>query len=94
MTNNDVNPRGSGRSTGKTILQLFIASIIVGAIFSFLGIGPREFWRGVLRNISNLASALGENVSEILATLAGYLLIGAAVVIPIWLIARLLSSRK
>ncbi len=59
-----------------------------------MGIGPREFWRGVLRNVKNIVGSLGENISEIILTLGTYFLIGAAIVIPIWLVARLLSSRK
>lgn len=94
MSENNLKNRLTRGNAGKTILQLVIASIIVGALFSFLGIGPRDFWRGVFRNVQNIVGALGENISEVLLTLSTYFLIGAAVVIPIWLIARLLSSRK
>ncbi len=83
--------RGGG---GGTIIKLVIASIIVGALFSFFGIGVREFWSGVISNVGDLIGRLGENVGEIALTLATYLLIGAGIVIPIWLISRLLSSRK
>ncbi|WDI32514.1 DUF6460 domain-containing protein [Hyphococcus flavus] len=94
MSGNDLKSKFTGGNAGKTILQLMIASIVVGAFFSLIGIGPREFWRGVLRNVQNIASSLGENVGEIILTLGTYLLIGAAIVVPIWLVARLLSSRK
>lgn len=87
-------PRILGASTGRTILHLAIASIIVGAVFSFFGLGPREFWRGVFSSVRGVISAIGENVGEVIATLGAYLFIGAAIVIPIWLIARLLSGRK
>ncbi len=94
MSNDDLKSRLTRGNTGRTLLQLVIVSIVVGAVFSFLGIGPREFWRGVIRNVSNLISSLGESFGEIVMTLGAYLLIGAAIVIPIWLISRLLSSRK
>lgn len=94
MSDKDIKTRLTGGNAGKTVLQLVVASIIVGALFSFLGIGPREFWRGVFRNVRNIVHSLGENVGEILLTLSTYFLIGAAIVVPIWLIARLLSSRK
>lgn len=79
---------------GRTIIKLVIASIIVGAVFSFLGIGVREFWSGVFDNVRDLIGALGENLSEIALTLLTYLAIGAGIVVPIWFIRRLLSSRK
>ena len=90
QTNNRIAPKGVGR----TVLQLVVASIIVGAIFSFIGVGPEEFWRGIFDTVRHLIQALGESVGEIALNLFTYLLIGAAIVVPIWLIARLLSSRK
>ena len=78
----------------RTIIQLVVLSIIVGAIFSFLNIGPQEFWSGVFTSVRNVIATLGDNIGEATATLAAYLFIGAAIVIPIWLIARVLSGRK
>lgn len=83
-----------GKSTTRTVLKLVIASIIVGAVFSFLGVGVREFWSGIFENVRDLIGALGESFGEIALTVLTYLLIGAGIVIPIWLISRLLSSRK
>ncbi len=82
------------RGSWRTVLQLVIASIVVGAIFSFVGISPVEFWHGIFDTFRGLIANLGESFTEITTTLAAYLLIGAAIVIPIWLISRLLSSRK
>ena len=89
-----VKTRILGKSAGRTILHLVVASIIVGAVFSFFGLGPREFWRGVFSSLRSVLGAIGDNVSDVIVTLGAYLLIGAAVVVPIWLIARLLSGRK
>ena len=83
-----------GASAGRTIIYLVIASVIVGAVFSFFGLSPREFWRGIFSGVSSLIGAIGDNVGEVVGTLAAYLFIGAAIVVPIWLIARLLSGRK
>lgn len=78
----------------RTILQLVIASVIVGAIFSFLGLSPKEFWRGIFDTFRNLVELLGESIGEIAVNLLTYLLIGAAIVVPIWLIVRVISGRK
>ncbi len=84
-----------GKSVGaRTILQLIIASVVVGAIFSFMGVSPREFWSGIFNTVQGLVSSLGESFSEIILTLGTYLVIGAMIVIPIWLISRVLSSGK
>ena len=94
MSQKSLKERLAGGSTASTVIKLVIASIIVGAVFSFLGIGVREFWSGVFDNVRDLVGRLGESFGEIALTLLTYLLIGAGIVIPIWLIARLLSARK
>ncbi len=94
MANDKTNSRFFGKGVARTAVQLIIASIIVGAIFSFLGLGALEFWRGIFETVKNLLSAIGESFGEIALNLITYLIIGAAIVVPIWLIARLLSSRK
>lgn len=83
-----------GAHAGRTLLQLAVASIVVGAIFTFIGLSPREFWRGVFEGVRRVAGAIGDSFGEIAVNLATYLLIGAAIVVPIWLIARLLSGRR
>ncbi len=94
MTRQSIKDRLTQGGAGRTVLKLVIASIIVGAIFSFLGIGVREFWSGVFDNVKDVVGMLGESFGEIALTVLTYLLIGAGIVIPIWLVARLLSSRK
>ncbi len=99
MADDDTKSRGIksrivGKSGRRTIVRLVVFSIIVGAAFSFVGLSPQEFWRGIFHTSKDILLSLGENVSEVLGTLGAYLLIGAAIVVPIWLIARLLSSRK
>lgn len=84
----------TGGGAGRTAIKLVIASIIVGAVFSFLNIGVAEFWRGIFDNVKSLIATLGESFGDIALNLLTYLVIGAGIVIPIWLIARLLSSRK
>ncbi|WP_425410258.1 DUF6460 domain-containing protein [Hyphococcus sp.] len=94
MSDNNFKSRFTRGGAGKTVLQLAIVSIVVGALFTLLGIGPKEFWRGVFSNVKSIVASLGENFGDIVITLGTYLLIGAAIVIPIWLIARVFSSRK
>jgi hypothetical protein len=94
MTKPTIKERLKRGGTGGTIIKLVIASVIVGAVFSFFGIGVREFWSGIFENVRDLIGTLGESFGEIALTILTYLVIGAGIVMPIWLISRLLSSRK
>ena len=94
MSDEDLRSR-IGRSVGiRTLIQLVIASVVVGAIFSFIGVSPREFWSGIYDTFQGIISSLGESFAEVVITIIQYLVIGAAIVIPIWLISRLLGSGK
>jgi hypothetical protein len=90
----DIKKRIFGGSAARTIIQLVIASIFVGAVFSFLGVGALEFWEGIFKSIRNLVATIGESFGEIFVNLVTYLLIGGAIVLPIWLIARILTSAR
>lgn len=94
MSEPSFKDRIMGGGAGRTAIKLIIASIIVGAVFSVLGIGVADFWRGIFDNVKDVIAMLGENVGEVVLNLLTYLVIGAGIVIPIWLIMRLLSSRK
>ncbi len=83
-----------GRSVARTIIQLVIASIFVGAIFSFIGLGAFEFWEGIFRWVRDIIATIGDSLGDVIVNLLTYLLIGAAIVIPIWLIARILKSQR
>ena len=82
-----------GPSPGRTIIQLAIASIIVGAIFSVLDLGALEFWRGIFDTLTGLIRSIGDSFGEIAVNLITYLIIGGAIVIPVWLIMRLIRGR-
>lgn len=89
-----IKQRIFGGSIGRTAIQLVIASIFVGAIFSFIGLGAFEFWEGIFRWVRDIIATIGDSLGEILINVLTYFLIGAAIVIPIWLIARILTSRR
>jgi len=94
QTREDLKTRFLGRSLSRTLIGLVVASIVVGALFSFFGLNPREFWSGLFGFFKDIVSMLGDSIGEILITLFTYLLIGAAIVVPIWFISRLLSNGR
>lgn len=78
--------------TAGKIVQLVILCLVVGFIMGVFGIGPDEFWNWIIR--------LGERalklIKNILTDGLDYLLVGAAVVLPIYaviFIARLVKKK-
>lgn len=88
------NERFLGARPGRMIVKLAMACIIVGALFSHLGLGVFEFWENVFNWAKNLISTLGENIGEVALNLVTYLVLGAVIVVPIWLLVRLLRTRR
>ena len=70
------------------VLRLAILSIVVGIVMSALDIRPANLLDH-LRLFVQRIYAMGFGAVE---SLLGYLLLGAVVVIPIWLLARLFGA--
>lgn len=85
--------RLAGSGSLRTLIQLVIASVVVGAFLAFWGVSPGEFWSGVFNFIRGIVSWLGDSVGEIVVNLLTYLLFGAAIVVPIWLLMRIIGGR-
>ena len=73
-----------------TIIKLLIASLLVGLVMHWFGITPR-----------NLIHNFGDSVVRIFGTLTSfidwavdYILVGAVIVVPIWLIVFLVDRAK
>ena len=78
------------RTPAATAAQLVLWSVVVGVILSALGITPYNIIDRIgliFRNIYNLGfDALNWSVQ--------YFLLGAIIVVPIWLISRVLGNRR
>lgn len=83
-----------GPRPGGTIFKLAAASIVVGGVLAIAGISPISFWRGLFDALAGMISLLGNTVGEVAASLATYFILGAAIVVPVWLLSRMLSGRK
>ncbi len=79
-----------GGSVLATVLRLAVLSVIVGIVLSALDITPRDLVLR-LRLMVQKVYALGFGAVE---QALSYLLLGAVVVVPIWLLSRLLSSGR
>ena len=70
------------------ILRLVVLSIVVGIVMSALGIRPEN----LIYHLSLLVDKLRRLGFGIFESALSYFLIGAAVVIPIWAITRLIGA--
>ena len=79
-----------GGSPIAVLFRLLIVSLLVGAFMVWQGIRPEDVIYGVERAFVRLWEAGFDSVREI----GQYIFAGAVVVIPVWLIMRLMASRR
>jgi hypothetical protein len=69
-----------------TLFKLALLSFIVGLVLFFLGIDPMDLWR-------NFGQTIREAWSVVIDTLdwaSGYAILGAIIVLPMWIIYRVI----
>ncbi len=79
-----------GGSPLAVIVKLALLSILVGFVLTVIGLDPRN----IVASIIDLIRSIFNLGFEAFDWLWRYLLLGAVIVVPIWLIARLLQSRR
>jgi len=81
----DVLSRIFGGSPVGVLVRLALLSIVVGFILHTLDIDPKD----IFRNLEELVQHIWRMGLEPLRHLWSYFLLGAVIVIPIWLLMRL-----
>ncbi len=81
--------RHIGGSPGSVVAKLVFLSLLVGAFLHFLGITPVDLF---LRAAEVVESLVG-NGFEAVRQVGLWILYGAMIVVPIWLLSRLLGRR-
>lgn len=89
MANGDIE-RFLGGSPGRILVRLVFMSLLVGAGMAFLGLTPGRIFDAVLRLLRSITD-LGFGALRDVGT---WLVAGAVIVIPVWLLLRLTGSRK
>jgi hypothetical protein len=79
-----------GGSPGGVLLRLLFVSLIAGAFLMWLDIRPADIFRGLTQLINHIWGLGFDAIREI----ANYILAGAAIVLPVWLVLRLLNMRN
>lgn len=78
-----------GGSPGGVIVRLLLLSLVVGFLMSVFGVDVQHVVRGA---VTLFREALRDGFG-IFRNLGGYILTGAALVVPIWLLIRLTKGR-
>jgi hypothetical protein len=79
-----------GGSPGSVLAKLIFLSLLVGAFLAFYDITPFEL---IERLINWIASVLDLSLETVL-DVGRWILYGAVIVVPLWLISRLFSNRR
>lgn len=87
---NDTATRIFGGSPLGVLVRLILVSILVGVILSALGLDPLDIVHSLRRLIRNI----WDMGFDAVRWLWGYFLLGAVIVIPIWLIMRLVNAPR
>ena len=78
-----------GGSPASVLAKLIFLSLLVGAFMAFLGITPFRLVEGLFDWISSILDLSLDTVKEI----GLWVLYGAVIVVPLWLLSRLFGRR-
>jgi len=79
-----------GGSPLAVLVKLIFVSLVVGALMMWLDLRPIDLWRGLERFVNRIWFLGFDAIRE-----AGtYVLAGAMIVVPVWLVSRLLNMRQ
>jgi hypothetical protein len=79
-----------GDTPVRIAVKLAVMSVIAGVIMSAVGWTPRAIYHGIIRFFQNLWNLGFDAIYNSLE----YLILGAAIVIPVFILVRLLSFRS
>ena len=79
-----------GGSPGRVAVQLIAMSFVVGIILSVLGVSPYD----ILNGLERLAQRIYNMGFGTVEWIFRYFLLGAVIVIPVWLIMRILKMGR
>ncbi len=78
------------RITLATVVKLVLASILVGAAMAYFDVQPQDVWRWLGQRLGAILADFRHYATRALT----YLLLGAVVVVPVWLVFYLWRALK
>jgi len=79
-----------GGSPLAVLARLVLVSVLVGVILSALGLDPFN----IIRSVERLVRTIWNMGWDVVRYLWRYFLLGAVIVIPIWIIMRLVNAPR
>ncbi len=79
-----------GGSPLAVLARLVLVSVLVGVILSAVGLDPFN----IIRSVERLVRAIWNMGWDVVRYLWRYFLLGAVIVIPIWIIVRLVNAPR
>ena len=86
----DTTTRIFGGSPLAVIARLILVCILVGVILSVLGLDPFD----IIHSVERLVRTIWNMGFDAVRWLWRYFLLGAVIVIPIWIVVRLLNAPR
>jgi hypothetical protein len=87
---NDTMTKIFGGSPLAVLGRLILVSILVGVVLTALGLDPFDIWHSIERLMRTIWN-MGWDAVE---WLWRYFLLGAVIVIPIWIVVRLVNAPR
>ncbi len=79
-----------GDTPGRTIVKLIVVSLVVGFVMAIFGVDPWD----IVYGFRDFVLDLWHQGFRALGRVGDYLILGATIVIPIYLVLRLFSFRR
>ena len=78
----------------STLIKLVVLSLIVGTVLAVIGVNPMGFWREIWETIVETVDYIFGNGLEAIMTALRYTLLGAVIVVPIWLLSVIFKRKE
>lgn len=78
-----------GERPGALLVKLVLMSLFVGIVMSVFGFNAADLVRGAVEAVRDVLRDGG----SVFRQLGGYVMTGAAIVVPLWIVLRLLRRR-
>lgn len=85
--------RLTGGSPLRTVLWLVVMSIVVGFVLDTIGLDPLTFVSRLVGNVDRFVEWVLHLGTDAIVRVLRYLMWGAVLVVPVWLILRLTGRR-